>query len=73
MIEFDLPETGLNLHEVLRELEKRLVTQALERTDGNKAVTAKLLGIKRTTLVETCRRNGLPLKESNWRIGAMPV
>ncbi len=43
---FSLPETGVNLEE----LERDLLSQALERTQNNKTHAAKLLGISRDAL-----------------------
>lgn len=43
---FSLPETGVNLEE----LERNLLSQALERTQNNKTHAAKLLGISRDAL-----------------------
>lgn len=43
---FQLPETGVNLEE----LERDLLNQALERTQNNKTHAAKLLGISRDAL-----------------------
>jgi two-component system response regulator PilR (NtrC family) len=40
-----LPEEGMNLDEVLGELERRLVVQALERSGGVRTHAAKLLGV----------------------------
>ena len=40
-----LPEDGLLLDEVLSEVERRLVLQALERTGGVRTAAAKLLGV----------------------------
>jgi DNA-binding NtrC family response regulator len=52
----DLPPDGLDLRNLLSELEDRLIGQALERTGGNKNRAAGLLGLNRTTLVEKLRR-----------------
>ncbi len=52
----DLPPHGLDLRNLLSELEDRLIGQALERTGGNKNRAAGLLGMNRTTLVEKLRR-----------------
>ena len=51
-----LPEGGLDLNRVLAELEKTLIYQSLDRTAGNKGKAARLLALKRTTLVEKLRR-----------------
>ena len=59
MFTVDFPEGGIQIEEAVRELEKRLVRFALERTGHNRNRAAQLLGIKRTTLVEKLRRYGL--------------
>jgi len=41
----ELPESGCNLDEVVNEVERRLLTAALERTGGVRTAAAKLLGI----------------------------
>ena len=41
----ELPESGCNLEEVLGELERRLLLEALERTGGVRTHAAKLLGV----------------------------
>ncbi|MEI9950870.1 MAG: helix-turn-helix domain-containing protein [Pseudomonadota bacterium] len=41
----ELPESGCNLDEVVNEVERRLLTSALERTGGVRTAAAKLLGI----------------------------
>ena len=51
-----LPETGLDLPEHLQRIERTLIDEALERTGGNKQRAARLLGLKRTTLVEKTKR-----------------
>jgi len=51
-----LPPEGLDLYAVLRELEDRLINEALERTQGNKNQAARVLGLNRTTLVEKLRK-----------------
>jgi len=50
------PEGGIDLEAVLADTERALVTGALERTGGNKHQAARLLGLKRTTLVEKLKR-----------------
>jgi two-component system response regulator PilR (NtrC family) len=41
----DLPDAGCNLDDVMGEVERRLVLQALERTGGVRTQAAKLLGV----------------------------
>lgn len=51
-----LPEDGLDLRAHLLAIERRLVEQALERAGGTVAQAARLLGLRRTTLVEKLRK-----------------
>jgi DNA-binding NtrC family response regulator len=55
----DLPPHGVDLRQLLTQLEDRLIGQALERTGGNKNRAAGLLGLNRTTLVEKLRRRSV--------------
>jgi DNA-binding NtrC family response regulator len=52
----DLLEKGGTLSEAVRDFEKRLILDALEKSNGVKAKAAKLLNIKRTTLVEKIKK-----------------
>jgi len=54
-----LPDEGLDLNRFLEGAERDLITRALDRTGGNKGRAARLLGIKRTTLVEKLKRLAL--------------
>ena len=59
--EGDGPETGLStLAEVRDAAERRQILRALERTGGQMAKAAELLGISRTTLWEKMRRLAIP-------------
>jgi DNA-binding NtrC family response regulator len=51
-----LPEEGLNLDVYVSNIERELIQLSLERTGGNKGQAAKLLSLKRTTLVEKLKR-----------------
>jgi DNA-binding NtrC family response regulator len=51
-----LPEDGLDLDEFIMNVERELIQRSLERTGGNKGQAAKLLNLKRTTLVEKLKR-----------------
>ncbi len=51
-----LTEEGLDLNAAVEEFENRLIEEALRRTKGNKQAAARLLGLKRTTLVAKLRR-----------------
>ncbi|MCW8826393.1 MAG: sigma 54-interacting transcriptional regulator, partial [Gammaproteobacteria bacterium] len=54
-----LPEEGVDLKEYLADLEQGYIQQALERADGVVSQAAKLLNIRRTTLVEKMKKYGL--------------
>jgi len=54
-----LPPDGLDLREHLHGIERALVRQALIRADGVVAHAARLLNLRRTTLVERLRKLGL--------------
>jgi sigma-54 dependent transcriptional regulator, flagellar regulatory protein len=43
----------------VREFERELISQALQKADGVKNRAAQLLGIKRTTLIEKLKRHSL--------------
>jgi DNA-binding NtrC family response regulator len=51
-----LPEDGLDFEDYISRIERELIRQSLERTQGNKLQAAKLLNLKRTTLIEKLRR-----------------
>ncbi len=51
-----MTEEGLDLTNAVEEFENRLIEEALRRTKGNKQAAARLLGLKRTTLVAKLRR-----------------
>jgi transcriptional regulator with GAF, ATPase, and Fis domain len=48
---FSGSETPLNYEQVIARMEKRLLEEALRKCGGNKAKTAAMLGMKRTTLL----------------------
>ncbi|MBL6750909.1 MAG: sigma-54-dependent Fis family transcriptional regulator [Nevskia sp.] len=54
-----LPTDGLNLKDHIEAIEVSLIRQALERAGGVVAHAAKLLDMRRTTLVEKLRKYGL--------------
>ena len=51
-----LPDEGLDLDQFISRIERELIQRSLERTGGNKGQAAKLLNVKRTTLVEKIKR-----------------
>ena len=54
-----LRQGGLNLNNLVRELEGRLINDALKQSGGNKQAAARLLGLKRTTFSAKLRRCGV--------------
>ena len=54
-----LPAAGLDLRAHLLSIERSLVQQALERANGTVAHAARLLNLRRTTLVEKLRKLGI--------------
>ena len=55
----ELPGEGFDLRAYLENLERRLICKALEAGGGTVAQAARLLGLRRTTLVEKLRKYGL--------------
>jgi DNA-binding NtrC family response regulator len=61
------PDDGLDFEEYIEGIELALIRRSLERTRGNKRQAAKLLNLKRTTLIEKLKRldpSGLPVRGS---------
>jgi DNA-binding NtrC family response regulator len=52
----DLPEDGIDLPAHIAKIERDLIDRALARTSQNKGAAARLLALKRTTLVEKLKR-----------------
>jgi DNA-binding NtrC family response regulator len=50
------PEDGLDFDQYIEGIELSLIKRSLERTRGNKRQAAKLLNLKRTTLIEKLKR-----------------
>jgi DNA-binding NtrC family response regulator len=51
-----LPDEGIDLEVFVATVERELIERSLERTGGNKGAAARLLNLKRTTLVEKLKR-----------------
>jgi len=51
-----LPDDGIDLDAFVSNIERELIQRSLERTGGNKGAAARLLNLKRTTLVEKLKR-----------------
>ena len=57
--EDDILEEGLTLDEAVKDYEKRLILEALEKSNWVKTKAAKILNINRTTLVEKIKKQNL--------------
>lgn len=51
-----LPEDGIDFERYIEGIELSLIKRSLERTHGNKRQAARLLNLKRTTLIEKLKR-----------------
>jgi DNA-binding NtrC family response regulator len=54
--EFAMDLDGVSLSDALRSYERQMILNALRRAGGNKSQAAKHLKMKRTTLIEKCRK-----------------
>jgi transcriptional regulator with PAS, ATPase and Fis domain len=61
----EFPDGGINFTNIVTDMERELILQGLQKANGNKKLAAKLLNLKRTTLIEKIKRIGLN--------GAMPT
>jgi two-component system, NtrC family, response regulator PilR len=55
-VEMWFPDEGLDFERYIEGVELSLIRRSLERTHGNKRQAAKLLNLKRTTLIEKLKR-----------------
>ncbi|HEC97895.1 MAG TPA: sigma-54-dependent Fis family transcriptional regulator [Nitrospirae bacterium] len=56
-----LPPEGINLNDIIDTMERKLITEALEKSNGIKSKAATLLGLNRTTLVEKMKKKGIAI------------
>jgi DNA-binding NtrC family response regulator len=54
-----LPEEGTNFYKAVEDFENTLITQALQRSNGNKNRAASILNLNRTTLLEKMKKKGM--------------
>ena len=52
-------ECGLQLRRAMDDVERQYISEALDRTSGNRTEAASLLGLNRTTLVEKIRKHNV--------------
>jgi len=60
-----LPDEGVDFNALVNDFETELILRALRATKGNKKEAARLLHLKRTTLIEKIKKKGL--KETQWK------
>ena len=64
--EEDVLDKDLNLNDAVKDYEKRLILDALEKSNWVKTKAAKMLNINRTTLVEKIKKQNLDEKTVEW-------
>jgi len=52
----EIPDEGVSLSDVVRNVERSIILKSLEKTSWNKQKAAKLLNVKRTTLIEKIKK-----------------
>jgi transcriptional regulator with PAS, ATPase and Fis domain len=52
----EIPDEGVSLNDVVRNVEKQMILKSLEKTAWNKQKAARLLNVKRTTLIEKIKK-----------------
>lgn len=57
--DMEFGDSGVNLNEMVGNLERNLIVQALEKTRGVRSRAAKLLSLNRTTLLEKMKKMGI--------------
>jgi DNA-binding NtrC family response regulator len=57
--EIYIPDEGVNFNTEVSNVEKELILQSLKKSGGNKKQAARLLNLKRTTLIEKLKRLNL--------------
>ena len=62
---YELPEEGVDLRQMVNDLEETMLRQALEKTGWNKNKAATLLNMNRTTLVEKLKKRNMLTPEDS--------
>ncbi len=57
--EIEWTEDGVDFKELINDFETKLIMQAMKQTSGNKKEAARLLNLKRTTLLEKIKKKDL--------------
>ncbi len=55
----NIPDDGIDLNDLIGNMERDLICKALEKTEGVKSKAATLLGLNRTTLIEKMKKMGI--------------
>jgi len=55
----EFPDDGIDFNRMVNDFENRLILAALKKAKGNKNLAAKILNLKRTTLVEKIKKKNL--------------
>ncbi len=63
------PENGIDFNTLVNDFETQLIVQALKLTQGNKKEAARLLNLKRTTLLEKIKKKELVVSETEEEAG----
>lgn len=61
---FQLPGGDMNFNSVIEGYEKQLITEALQKSGGNKKEAAQMLNLKRTTFIEKLKKMNLAPENS---------
>ncbi len=54
-------DNGIDFNSLISDFEDRLILEAISRSGGNKKEAARLLNLKRTTLIEKIKKKNLPV------------
>ncbi len=57
--EEDWPDEGIDFNAIVNDFETQLIVQALKMSDGNKKEAARILNLKRTTLLEKIKKKNI--------------
>lgn len=60
---FDIPLVGVNLNEMVYDMEKNMILSALDKTGGIRSKAAVMLGLNRTTLIEKMKKMSIQGKK----------
>jgi Nif-specific regulatory protein len=64
LMDFEIPECGIDINSIVENMERNLILKALKKTGGVKNRAAKMLGLNRTTLLEKMKKMRITLQQS---------